>query len=152
MKDHNFFMAEARKEALIGLQEGGLPIGSVIVYQNEVVARGHNQRIQQGSVIRHAEMDALENLGRKSNAYYSECTLYSTLSPCSMCSGAAVLYQIPRVVIGENVNFKGAEAWMRQHEVELIILQDQDCIDMMQTFIKSNPQLWNEDIGLPKDD
>lgn len=151
MKDHHFFMGEARKEALVGLEEGGLPIGSVIVHQNEIVARGHNQRIQEGSVIRHAEMDALENLGRKSHAFYNECTLYSTLSPCSMCSGAAILYQIPQVVIGENINFKGAEKWMRQEGIQLIILQDEDCIQMMQNFIQKHPHLWNEDIGLPKD-
>ena len=150
--NHEYYIHEAYKEAGKSLKAGGLPIGAVIVHNDEIVARGHNQRIQKGSTILHAEMDALEKLGRKTHNYYKECILYSTLSPCSMCSGAVILYKIPKVVIGENINFKGAEEWMKQQEIELIILQDDACIQLMQSFIESHPQLWNEDIGQPKDE
>ncbi|MBT3261793.1 nucleoside deaminase [bacterium] len=144
----NIFMQEAVKEAQKGLAEGGIPIGAVIVYQNKIIGRGHNQRVQKGSAILHGEMAALENAGRQPAAVYKECTLYTTLSPCVMCSGAMLLYEIPRVVIGENQTFIGEEALLRSCGVKLEVLQDQTCINLMQDFIAKNPKLWNEDIGV----
>ncbi len=142
------FMAAAIEEARLGLQEGGIPIGSVIVYEGRIIGRGHNRRVQQGSVILHGEMDALENAGRQPAEVYSKCTLYTTLSPCPMCSGAIQLYGIPKVVIGENETFMGDEEILKANGVEIIVLQDPTCIDMMTEFIKNNPGLWNEDIGV----
>jgi|SRR6056297_3559969 len=145
MKDAYFdaAVAEARK----GGDEGGIPIGSVIVHQNQIIGRGHNQRIQKGSCVLHAEMHALEEAGRQSATVYKESVLYTTLSPCSMCSGAILLYGIPKVIIGENVNFMGEEEWLRARGVEVSVLQDKTCIDLMKTFIAEYPQLWHEDIG-----
>lgn len=142
------FFDLAVQEARIGLQEGGIPIGSVIAYRNKVLGKGHNRRIQQGSVIRHGEMDAFENAGRQPASVYRECTLYTTLSPCPMCTGAILLYGIPKVVIGENTTFKGSEDLLQRNGVEVIVLNDQACIDLMHTFIAENPALWNEDIGV----
>lgn len=141
------FMLEAIAEARKGLEEGGIPIGSVLVYEGKIIGRGHNRRIQKGSAILHAEMDALENAGRLSASVYQNCTLYTTLSPCPMCSGAVSLYGIPRVVIGENQNFKGDEELLASRGVELECLNDHGCIEMMGGFIADNPKLWNEDIG-----
>lgn len=143
----NFFLDEAIKEAKKGLAEGGIPIGSVLVCQNKIIGRGHNRRIQQGSVVLHGEMDALENAGRQTAAIYQQCTIYTTLSPCSMCSGAIQLYGIPRVVIGENKTFLGAEDWLTANNVQLIVAQNKDCIELMENFIKAHPILWQEDIG-----
>ncbi len=142
------FMVEAIKEAQLGLDEGGIPIGSVIVFEGRIIGRGHNRRIQKDSVILHGEMDALENAGRQPAGVYSKCTLYTTLSPCSMCSGAIRLYRIPKVVIGENKTFRGDEDILKANGVELVVLQDSTCIEMMTGFIESNPVLWNEDIGV----
>lgn len=136
-------IAEARK----GLKEGGIPIGSVLVKNGTVIGKGHNRRVQKGSAILHAEMDCLENAGRLSAADYEQCTLYSTLSPCPMCTGAILLYKIPTVVIGENATFKGTEAYAKKNGVTLINLNLPQCKDMMQAFIAANPTLWNEDIG-----
>jgi len=141
------FLWAAVEEARKGLAEGGIPIGSVLVIDSKIVGRGHNQRIQQGSATLHAEIDCLENAGRLSAADYSRATLYSTLSPCDMCSGASLLYKIRRIVVGENVNFQGPEAYVRSRGVELTILNDPECIQLMQDFIRDRPQLWNEDIG-----
>jgi cytosine deaminase len=141
------FMEAAIAEARIGLSEGGIPIGSVLVHKNNIIGRGHNQRVQQGSVIRHGEMDAFENAGRQPASIYRECVLYTTLSPCPMCSGTSILYGIPKIVIGENQTFKGAEATLLAHGVELTILQDPECLQMMKDFIETRPELWNEDIG-----
>lgn len=141
------FLKEAIKEASQGLVEGGIPIGSVLVIDNTIVGRGHNRRIQKGSAILHAEMDCIENAGRLSAGDYLNSTLYSTLSPCDMCSGTSLLYKIPRIVIGENVNFKGPEDYLRNRGVELTVVNDAECIEMMVKFIKANPILWNEDIG-----
>jgi cytosine/creatinine deaminase len=141
------FLEAAINEAKKGLSEGGIPIGSVIVYKNKILGRGHNKRIQQGSVVLHAEMDALENAGRQSVSVYGECTLYTTLSPCPMCSGAVLLYGIPKVVIGENYTFLGSELLLREHGVQLVIADNQECKDLMTRFIKNSPDLWNEDIG-----
>jgi cytosine deaminase len=141
------FLREAYNEAQKGLAEGGLPIGSVLVCNHEIIGRGHNRRIQRGSAILHAEMDALENAGRLKANIYQECTLYTTLSPCVMCSGAVLLYKIPRVVIGENLNFMGEESLLRSRGVSLEVLNDTECIAMMKNFIQNNPELWNEDIG-----
>ncbi len=142
------FMNASIEEARLGLAEGGIPIGSVLVIDNVIVGRGHNRRIQNGSAILHAEMDCIENAGRLSGADYRRSTLYSTLSPCDMCSGTALLYGIPRVVIGENKTFQGPEAYLRTRGVELTILENLDCIALMQEFIKLHPELWNEDIGV----
>ncbi len=142
------FLAAAIEEARQGLVEGGIPIGSVIVYRGEIIGRGHNKRVQDGSVVLHGEMDALENAGRRSAAVYQECTIYTTLSPCPMCSGAILLYKIPRVVIGENVTFMGDEALLKSRGVDVTVLNDPACIQMMQDFIAQHPQLWNEDIGV----
>jgi creatinine deaminase len=141
-------LREAYLEAQRGLLEHGLPIGSVLAIDGQVVARGHNQRIQMGSAIRHAEMDCLERAGRLTSRDYRRAVLYSTLSPCDMCSGAILLYKIPRVVVGENRNFQGPEAYLRSRGVQLELLDDADCVAMMETFISRNPQLWNEDIGV----
>jgi len=142
------FMQAALEEAQQGLAEGGIPIGSVLVIDNKIVGRGHNRRVQKGSAILHAEMDCLENAGRLTAKEYQRATLYSTLSPCDMCSGTALLYKIPKVVIGENVTFQGPEEYVRSRGVELVILQDPACIQLMRDFIANRPALWNEDIGV----
>jgi len=142
------FLDIAIDEAIAGRDEGGIPIGSVIVIDGEVVGRGHNRRVQQGSAILHAEMDALENAGRLTASQYARATLYSTLSPCDMCSGTALLYKIPRIIVGENLTFQGPEAYVRTRGVDLIILRDQRCFDLMNAFIAAHPTLWNEDIGV----
>jgi len=147
MSKHHEFMKEAIEEAKLGLSEGGIPIGSVLVIDGEIVGRGHNRRVQNGSAILHAETDCLENAGRLSAKEYRKATLYSTLSPCDMCSGAALLYGIPKVVVGENRNFQGPEDYVRSRGVDVIILDDEECITMMKGFIKDRPDLWNEDIG-----
>jgi len=141
------FMRAAIEEAKAGLREGGIPIGSVLVHRRRIIGRGHNRRVQKGSVVLHGEMDALENAGRQHAATYRECTLYTTLSPCPMCTGAIILYGIPRVVIGENRTFMGEEALLRSRGVDVEVLQEPACIEMMSAFIKGSPQLWNEDIG-----
>lgn len=141
------FMAEAIAEAEKGLAEGGIPIGSVLVIDGKIVGRGHNQRVQQGSAVLHAEMDALENAGRLLASEYRKSTLYSTLSPCDMCSGAALLYGIPVIIIGENKTFQGPEDYVRSRGVHIVILQDERCIEMMEQFIMDNPRVWDEDIG-----
>src|SRR5215475_996148 len=142
------FLEAAIEEAKKGLAVGGIPIGSVLVCDSKIIGRGHNQRVQQGSVIHHAEMNCLENAGRLKAAMYQRCTLYSTLSPCPMCSGAALLYKIPRIVIGENETFKGPEEYVSSHGVDVRVLQDPTCIQLMRDFIKARPELWNEDIGV----
>lgn len=144
----DIFMQAAIEEAQKGLTEGGIPIGSVLVIDGKIVGRGHNRRVQKGSAILHAEMDALENAGRLTAKDYQRAVLYSTLSPCDMCSGTALLYKIPKVVIGENVTFQGPEEYVRSRGVELVILNDATCIQMMRDFITSRPELWNEDIGV----
>lgn len=141
------FMLAAIEEAEKGLLEGGIPIGSVLVHEGRIIGRGHNRRVQNGSAILHGEMDALENAGRLSARIYRECVLYTTLSPCAMCSGAIMLYGIPRVVIGENETFMGEEDALRARGVRLDVLQDGACIQMMKSFIDRHPDLWNEDIG-----
>src|SRR6185295_13544958 len=146
MKDP--FLAEALREAELGLAEGGIPIGSVLVIDGRIVGRGHNRRVQRGSSVLHAEMDCLENAGRLKAADYARATLYSTLSPCDMCSGTALLYKIPRIVIGENRTFRGPEDYVRSRGVELTILDDPECITLMREFIRARPELWNEDIGV----
>ena len=143
----NSFMELAIEEARLGLVEGGIPIGSVLVHQGKILGSGHNRRVQQGSTVLHGEMDALENAGRLSATTYQQSTLYTTLSPCAMCSGAILLYGIPRVVIGENQTFTGEEGLLHSRGVELTILQDEECIAMMNAFISAHPELWNEDIG-----
>lgn len=143
------FLAAAIDEARAGLAEGGIPIGSVLVIDGEIVGRGHNRRVQKGSAILHAEMDCIENAGRLSPSDYARSTLYSTLSPCDMCSGTALLYKIPRIVIGENVTFQGPEAYVRSRGVEVSVANDQDCVALMRQFIAQHPTLWNEDIGEP---
>lgn len=142
------YLLAAISEAKTGLAEGGIPIGSVIVYEDQIIGRGHNRRIQQGSVVLHGEMDAFENTGRQPASVYRRCTLYTTLSPCPMCTGAILLYGIPRVVIGEHINFKGEEDLLRSRGVEVIVVNDPECITIMQEFIRMHPQLWNEDIGV----
>ena len=142
------FLQAAIDEAKKGLAAGGIPIGSVLVHDGKIIGRGHNQRVQQGSVIRHGEMDCLENAGRQSATVYQHCTIYTTLSPCPMCSGAILLYRIPRVVVGENATFLGAEDLLRSQGVGVTVLQDEQCIEMMRRFIAENPALWNEDIGV----
>ncbi len=142
------FLAAAIAEAQLGAQEGGIPIGSVIVHRGEIIGRGHNRRVQKGSAILHGEMDALENAGRRPAAVYRECTLYTTLSPCSMCTGAILLYGIPRVIVGENRTFMGEEELLRSRGVTVEVVQSEECIRMMQEFIARNPRLWNEDIGV----
>lgn len=141
------FLQAALEEAQAGLAEGGIPIGSVLVLNGQIVGRGHNRRVQRASAILHAEMDCLENAGRLKPSDYRRATLYSTLSPCDMCSGTALLYRIPRIVIGENRTFQGPEDYLRQRGVELEILDDSECVALMRAFIANHPQLWNEDIG-----
>src|SRR5499433_3570559 len=143
------FMRFAVEEAEHGLREGGIPIGSVIVYEGKILGRGHNRRVQKGSAVLHAEMDALENAGRRPAGVYSECTIYTTLPPCAMCSGTILLYGIPRVVIGENQTFMGEEALLRSRGVEVVVLQEATCRELMREFVAAKPRLWNEDIGEP---
>lgn len=145
MVDH--FLQAAIEEAKKGLSEGGIPIGSVLVIDGKIVARGHNRRVQKGSPILHAEMDCFENAGRLTASEYKRSVLYSTLSPCDMCSGTALLYKIPKIVIGENKTFQGPEEYVRSRGVELDILNDVECIKLMEDFIIDKPALWNEDIG-----
>ena len=140
-------MAAAIEEAETGYREGGIPIGSVLVHRGRIIGRGHNRRVQQGSAIRHGEMDALENAGRQPASVYRESIIYTTLSPCAMCSGAIVLYGIPTVIVGENNTFLGEEAMLRDRGVTVHVLQDPRCIELMARFIAANPALWNEDIG-----
>lgn len=141
------FMQAALEEARLGRQEGGIPIGSVLVREGRILGRGHNRRQQAGSVVLHAEMDALERAGRRPASVYRECTLYTTLSPCAMCSGAILLYGIPKVVVGENRTFLGEETLLRGRGVDLVVLQDPACERLLSDFIRSHPELWNEDIG-----
>lgn len=142
------FMQAALEEAKQGLAEGGIPIGSVLVIDGEIVGQGHNRRVQQGSAILHAEMDCLENAGRLKASDYQRAVLYSTLSPCDMCSGTVLLYKIPKVVIGENKTFQGPEDYVRSRGVELVILNNEECIRLMAEFIAAKPELWHEDIGV----
>lgn len=142
------YMQAAIDEARSGRDEGGIPIGSVLVYQGKIIGRGHNRRVQKGSAILHGEMDALENAGRLAAQVYRESVLYTTLSPCPMCSGAIVLYGIPKVVIGENRSFLGEEAWLKSRGVAIEVLQDESCIQLMAEFMIQRPELWNEDIGV----
>jgi creatinine deaminase len=141
------FMQAAIEEAEAGLAEGGIPIGSVLVYQGRILGRGHNRRVQRGSAVLHGEMDALENAGRQGADVYRRSVIYTTLSPCSMCSGAILLYGIPRVVVGENVTFLGEEELLRARGVQVDVLQNDRCIELMRQFIHEHPELWNEDIG-----
>jgi cytosine/creatinine deaminase len=143
----DIYMKAAIEEARKGMVEGGIPIGSVIVHNGEIIGRGHNRRVQKGSAILHGEMDALENTGRQPASVYRECVLYTTLSPCSMCSGAILLYNIPKVIIGENKTFLGEEELLKSRGVKIEVLQNTECIDLMAEFIFTNPALWNEDIG-----
>lgn len=143
------FLQAAIAEASAGLAEGGIPIGSVLVRQGIILGRGHNRRMQQGNPILHGEMDALQNAGRLPAHIYRECTLYTTLSPCPMCSGAILLYRIPRVVIGENLTFTGEEELLKSRGVEVEVVQNQACLALMRRFIQENPKAWNEDIGEP---
>jgi cytosine/creatinine deaminase len=142
------FMQAALEEAKKGYAEGGIPIGSVLVHNGQIIGRGHNKRVQQGSAILHGEMDALENAGRQPAAVYRECTIYTTLSPCPMCSGTILLYGIPKVVVGENKTFMGEEELLRSRGVEVTVVDDQQCYSLMQQFIQEKPALWNEDIGV----
>lgn len=142
------FLQAAIDEARQGLAEGGIPIGSVIVHQGRIIGRGHNRRVQQGSAILHGEMDAFENAGRQPASVYRESVLYTTLSPCPMCTGAILLYGIPTVIVGENQTFMGDEALLRERGVRVDVLQDAECIAMMRDFIRDKPALWNEDIGV----
>jgi cytosine/creatinine deaminase len=141
------FLQAAIEEARKGLAAGGIPIGSVLVCDGKIIGRGHNQRVQMGSAIHHAEMNCLENAGRLKASVYQRCIIYSTLSPCPMCSGAILLYKIPRVVVGENVTFKGPEEYVRSQGVSVEVVQDATCIQLMNDFIAARPELWNEDIG-----
>lgn len=141
------FLKTAIEEARLGIFEGGIPIGSVLVHNGTIIGLGHNRRVQQGSAILHGEMDALENAGRHPASVYRQSTLYTTLSPCSMCSGAILLYGIPKVIVGENKTFMGEEDWLRSKGVEIEVINDPECIAMMETFISEKPELWNEDIG-----
>lgn len=143
------FMQAAIDEARLGRAEGGIPIGSVIVHEGRIIGRGHNRRVQQGSAILHGEMDALENAGRLPARVYKASVIYTTLSPCPMCSGAIALYGIPTVVVGENQTFMGEEDWLRSRGVSVKVLQDDTCVHLMRDFIAAEPQLWNEDIGEP---
>jgi cytosine/creatinine deaminase len=142
------FMQAAFEEAQKGYSEGGIPIGSVLVHQGKIIGRGHNRRVQNGSPILHGEMDALENAGRQTAQVYRECTIYTTLSPCSMCSGTILLYGIPKVVVGENKTFMGEEELLKSRGVDVAVVDNQACYDLMQQFIKEKPELWNEDIGV----
>ena len=142
------FLQAAIDEAKQGLAEGGIPIGSVIVHGETIIGRGHNMRVQKGDPLLHGEMSAFQQAGRQPAAVYRECVLYTTLSPCPMCSGAALLYKIPRIVVGENQMFLGAEDWLRTQGVQLDVVQDDECIEMMRKFIADRPELWNEDIAI----
>ncbi len=142
------FMRAAIEEARLGVIEGGIPIGSVLVHNGRILGRGHNRRVQRNSVILHGEMDALENAGRQPARIYRESVLYTTLSPCAMCSGAILLYGIPRIIVGENTSFRGEEELLRSRGVQLEILQDPECIQLMRDFVMATPELWNEDIGV----
>ncbi|WP_297833165.1 nucleoside deaminase [Pseudomonas sp.] len=141
------FMQAAIDEAQLGLAEGGIPIGSVIVHNGQIIGRGHNRRVQEGSAIKHGEMDALENAGRQSAKTYKESVLYTTLSPCAMCSGAILLYGIAKIVVGENQTFMGEEQLLRSRGVQVDVVQNHTCVELMRDFIATKPQLWNEDIG-----
>ena len=142
------FLQAAIDQAMIGLREGGIPIGAVLVHGGQIIGRGHNQRVQLGDPLLHGEMSAFRDAGRQPARTYRECVLYTTLSPCAMCSGTALLYGVPKIVIGENRNFVGEEEWLRARGVELVVLQNNDCIDVMRSFIVASPELWNEDIGV----
>jgi cytosine/creatinine deaminase len=142
------FLEAALQQARKSLSEGGIPIGSVLVHEGKIIGRGHNCRVQTGSPIDHGEMNCLRNAGRLPAKVYRECAIYSTLSPCPMCSGAIVLYKIPRVVVGENRTFLGAEDYMRSNGIQVDVVQDEDCIALMTEFIRTKPELWNEDIGV----
>lgn len=142
------FMQAAIDEAKQGLAEGGIPIGSVIVHRGTIIGRGHNMRVQRGDPLLHGEMSAFKDAGRQPASVYRECVLYTTLSPCPMCSGTSLLYKIPRIVIAENVTFLGAEDWLRSQGVELTVLNDEECVAMMRSFIAARPELWNEDIAV----
>lgn len=142
------FLKAAIEEARQGLNEGGIPIGSVIVHGDQIIGRGHNRRVQKRSAILHGEMDALENAGRRSAAIYRECRVYTTLSPCAMCTGAILLYRIPYVIVGENQTFKGEEELLSSRGVSVEVVQNRECIELMQNFIRDNRALWNEDIGV----
>ena len=142
------FLDAAIEEAQRGLAEGGIPIGSVIVHRDRIIGRGHNRRVQQASAVLHGEMDALERAGRQPAAIYRECVLYTTLSPCAMCTGAILLYRIPHVIVGENQTFMGEEALLRSRGVRVDVVQDERCVAMMRSFIAAHPELWNEDIGV----
>jgi cytosine/creatinine deaminase len=144
----DLFLQAAIDEAKRGLAEGGIPIGSALVCDGKILGRGHNQRVQKGSVIHHGEMNCLENAGRLPASVYRRCVIYTTLSPCPMCSGAILLYAIPRVIVGENVTFMGAEDHLRANGVTVEVVQNPECIELMRQFIAKNPQLWNEDIGV----
>jgi len=144
---HKSFLQKAIEQAKKSYEEGGIPIGSVIVHNGKILGAGHNKRVQDGSVVLHGEMDALENAGRQKASVYKECTLYTTLSPCSMCSGTILLYGIPKVVIGENNTFMGEEDYLKSKGVEIVQMNNQECIDIMKKFISEKPELWNEDIG-----
>ncbi len=146
----DIFLEAAIEEAKAGLEEGGIPIGSVLVIGGIIMGRGRNRRVQKGSAVLHAEMDCLENAGRLTAHDYSQSVLYSTLSPCDMCSGTVLLYRIPKVIIGENVTFQGPEDYLRSRGVKLEIVNNQECIRLMRAFIASKPELWNEDIGVEK--
>ena len=141
------FLRAAVSEAEQGSREGGIPIGSVLVHRGRILGRGHNRRVQSGSVVLHGEMDALENAGRQPASIYRDCTIVTTLSPCAMCTGAILLYGIPRVIVGENETFQGEEEWLRSRGVSVEVVQDGDCIRLMREFIERHPALWNEDIG-----
>jgi cytosine/creatinine deaminase len=144
----NMYLQAALEEAKKGYGEGGIPIGAVLVHKDRIIGRGHNKRIQQGSAILHGDMDALENAGRQPASVYRDCVMYTTLSPCPMCSGAMLLYGIPKVVIGENRTFMGEEELLRARGVEVVVADDPECYALMQQFIKEKPQVWNEDIGV----
>lgn len=148
MSEHENFMSAAIEEARKGLAEGGIPIGSVLVKDGEIIGRGHNRRVQKKSAVLHAEMDCLENAGRLKAADYKKCVIYSTLSPCDMCTGTILLYKIPIVVIGENKTFKGPEDYSQSRGVKLINLESEECKQIMHDFIRERPELWNEDIGV----
>jgi cytosine deaminase len=142
------FMLAAIEEAEAGFREGGIPIGSVLVYRGQIIGSGHNRRVQKKSAILHGEMDALENAGRQAATVYRECTIYTTLSPCAMCSGAILLYGIPQVVVGENRIFLGEELLLKSRGVDVVVFNDEKCKSMIESFIRQNPTLWNEDIGI----
>jgi creatinine deaminase len=144
----NSFLDAAIAEAEQGLSEGGIPIGAVLVHRGAVIGSGHNRRVQRGSAVLHAEMDALERAGRQPASIYRECVMVTTLSPCAMCSGAILLYGIPQVIVGENTTFLGEEAWLRARGVRVEVVQDERCVAMMKQFIATHPTLWNEDIGV----